>query len=692
MNKNNGNSNISIINLKNSVLSFLRIYKPPKTLISSLFIVSLYIFVLIFGSGFSSVQIITMTFFLIIALGLPILENVGNEYAIKIIKLVFTSSAPLAIFYFVERYMHDPFDATPMKVQALLLNLGFYYSALLLVTAITTRTDVAFTVITIVPMVLGIANNISMQTRDLPIYPWDILSAKTAMTVVDNYHINFTPSFLFATFSLIAIIIISYKINIRLKYKLKWLYFVPVIASVIIFSSYIAIINSIFRTEANASKKGFYPYLFSASYLYKYNGTPVSFIYTLKFLNLSPPQGYDIEDIEKLYTEYQEKAKADAEEKKDAVRPNIIVIMNEAFSDPSILGDFRTNTSYMPFISSLVNSGEAVMGNVMVSVKGGNTPNSEFEFLTGTSMAFLPSGSIPYQQYIDGKTQTFVSQMNSLGYYTIGMHNYHATGWERNEIYQDFGFDKIMFNEDMKYQEFIRSYLSDYSLYKEIFDIQESKSKDDPMFLFAVTMQNHGDYPNSKNGNFIPSVNVLDNNFAYVSYLNNYLSLIRESDYAFEKLINYYENCDEPTVILMFGDHQPNDHVVSPILKANGINLSSATLEQQQGRYFTPYIMWSNYDIDMSGMPERLSLNYLAAILADACDIPLTPFQLWQMEMFNEYPMMNAFCYVDKNGVYHSVADIKNINILQTLNKIQYNLVFDRKQTVKKFFDVVSAA
>ena len=76
-------------------------------------------------------------------------------------------------------------------------------------------------------------------------------------------------------------------------------------------------------------------------------------------------------------------------------KPNIIVIMNEAFSDPSVLGDFTTNEDYMPFVHSLLDGADnTISGHLNVSVKGGNTANTEFEYLTGASMAFLPYGSI----------------------------------------------------------------------------------------------------------------------------------------------------------------------------------------------------------------------------------------------------------------------------------------------------------
>ena len=107
----------------------------------------------------------------------------------------------------------------------------------------------------------------------------------------------------------------------------------------------------------------------------------------------------------------------------NAQKPNIIVIMNEAFSDPSVLGDFTTNEDYMPFVHSLLDGADnTISGHLNVSVKGGNTANTEFEYLTGASMAFLPYGSIPYQQYVKKETPSMASYLSSLGYYTIAMH------------------------------------------------------------------------------------------------------------------------------------------------------------------------------------------------------------------------------------------------------------------------------
>ena len=96
--------------------------------------------------------------------------------------------------------------------------------------------------------------------------------------------------------------------------------------------------------------------------------------------------------------------------------PDIIAIMDETFSDPAVLGEFETNKDYMPFIHSILRGEVAntISGYTDVSVLGGNTANSEFEFLTGNSMAFFPNGSVPYLQYIRDGISTIVPQLESM--------------------------------------------------------------------------------------------------------------------------------------------------------------------------------------------------------------------------------------------------------------------------------------
>lgn len=178
--------------------------------------------------------------------------------------------------------------------------------------------------------------------------------------------------------------------------------------------------------------------MFNAKYMHSKDGFFVSFILDIHFLQIEEPKNYSDEYALSLLNE-QEVEKVETPEE----LPDIIAIMDETFSDPAVLGEFETNKDYMPFVHSILRGEVAntISGYTDVSVLGGNTANSEFEFLTGNSMAFFPNGSVPYLQYIRDGISTIVPQLEEYGYTTYGTHPYRAKGWNREFIYDLMGFD-----------------------------------------------------------------------------------------------------------------------------------------------------------------------------------------------------------------------------------------------------------
>ena len=151
----------------------------------------------------------------------------------------------------------------------------------------------------------------------------------------------------------------------------------------------------------------------------------------LPYLAVEKPLGYQKEEAKGLLESYE----PEGEGEKGTDKPNIIVVMDEAFSDLGVLGDFTASKEYMPYYHSLKEESETapniITGSLHVSVCGGNTANTEFEFLTGNTMAFLPQGSVPYQQYIKKNIPALPWYFKEQGYETHAMHPYYASGWDR---------------------------------------------------------------------------------------------------------------------------------------------------------------------------------------------------------------------------------------------------------------------
>ena len=417
--------------------------------------------------------------------------------------------------------------------------------------------------------------------------------------------------------------------------------------------------------EIVQQKLRLYDKLFTPTTISFKNGTALAFVMELRYISVDKPAGYNADTAKEELEAYA------APEETPEKTPNIIVIMNEAFSDPSVLADFQTNEDYMPFTHSLMDGADnTISGWLNVSVLGGNTANTEFEYLTGNTMAFLPAGSIPYQQYITGETPSMASHLASLGYKTVAMHPYKATGWDRDKVYPFLGFQEAYFLPDYKNPILVRDYVSDKSDYDKIIESYEQKEEGQPLFLFNVTMQNHSSYTESF-ANFQPDIKVEGTESAA---LNNYLSLMKLSDEALQDLIAYFEGQDEETIIVFFGDHQPTNSVVEPVWKLNGKRNSTLTEEEVSRRYKVPFLIWANYEIDEEQDVET-SANYLGTKTLEAAGLPMPAYFSYLAAFSQEVPVISANHVDLQDGTFTNAEDQESL--LSQYKGYQYYQLFD---------------
>lgn len=576
---------------------------------------------------------------------------------------------PFVAFLLLEFLTHNPFYDTSFSI--ILLNIAFFAAFLALVTFITGHTAPAVTLAVLFPLIMGLVSYFTMKFRGTPLFPWDLASYGIAATVLGGYDLTITSKVAFIISCALCTCIAAFMWNVKIKFAFSKL--VRPVAAVII-CILLGFGGVYIQTDAAISDFNLYPYLFTPDHLYKKNGFVASFLMNLRYTTVEKPDGYSIDAVTSVAENYKSDSISDTE-----VKPNVIVIMNESFADMKALCEFETSVDYLPFINSLEDNENAVKGDLHVSVVGGNTPNSEFEFLTGMTMGFLPSGSIPYQQFLKSERPSLASQMDDLGYHTVAMHPYWAEGWKRETVYPDLGFEEMHFLNYDTYGSFndyhrVRDYISDKGVYDKIRLTYEENGDGDPLFIFAVTMQNHSGYSQAYD-NFEPEVKVegLGDNFP----LSTYMSLVRESDAAFKGLIEYFEDADEPTVILMFGDHQPNDSIAEPLMKQAGMVYDDSDLALSEKRFTVPYVIWTNYPLDVDA-PEDVSINYLSSLLMDAAGLPKTSDQKYASELMTEFPVITGRCIIDKNGKVSPVSDYVSSNGLRNYAFMQYSYLFDK--------------
>ena len=569
---------------------------------------------------------------------------------------------PVITFYLFDLYTHNPFET--MKVRIQFLNIFFFELLMLLLFMLFGRLKAALITETGFFMLYGLANYYVLSFRSAPIMPWDIYSIKTAASVSGDFSYALGKETIFVLIGFILLIILecftTWKINKNFKVRIAG--FLTSVCLLIGFVNILHMDSSVIRFKL-------YDKLFTPSVMSKRDGTAIAFLMELEYLTIDKPKHYSKKKAEEILASHSSESAKEPESK-----PNIIVIMNEAFSDPAVLGKFETNKEYMPFIHSLMTSGtdNTISGNLNVSVLGGNTANTEFEFLTGNTMAFLPQGSVAYQQYVHGELPTLASHLRDYGYKTVAMHPYNSTGWERNTVYPDFGFDKSFFIRDFKNPEKIRKYVSDLSCYKKIIEEFHSKPAGTPLFVFNVTMQNHSSYTEDFD-NFTADISVNDTNS---KALNNYLSLMKISDDSVKELIHYFSEQEEDTIIVFFGDHQPTNSVISTIWKLNGKSSSTLSLEDEMLRYKVPFFIWANYDIPEASNVET-SPNYLGNKVLEAANIPLSDFRSFLADLETNYPVVSSIRVADASGNSYETKETE-----YELNEyaiLQYHYLLDNK-------------
>ena len=595
------------------------------------------------------------------------LKKVDKEIYKKIFILILI---PILIYLYCQFFCNGKLIFEPKRM---LLNFMFIYFIIGFFYSFIGKVKISLIITSIVTGIIGIINHFITAFRGTPLVPWDLFSLNVALTVLPTFKFTVTKQAVlgFILFILTLIILIKVKLKSFKNSWIKKIYRVTACAGIIAFTICFYLTNLISWFELNEN--------WDPKEEYHNNGLVASLFKQSRNLIIHEPEGYDLESLTNLAKTIEVPI---IENSDDYEIPNVIAIMNESFAELSVVGDFKTNTEYLSYFNSL--SENTIKGNLHVSIFGATTPNSEWEFLTSNSMAFVPKRTVPYQQYVLRKSYSLASIFKELDYTTSAIHCYYPQGYNRNLAYPRLGFDKFYSMYELKDLTFIREYPDDISTYKNIIDLYENKG-DKKMFNFTLTMQNHGSYTDE---NFENTVIAEDGQYPK---LNQYLSLIKIADESLKELLTYFENQEEPTIIVLFGDHQPyvEDEFYNTMLSQNYEDISSK--EATENKYITPFMIWANYDIDEEKYSNvtDLSANYLASLVLDVAGIQKTPYLQFLDELRDEIPIITGNGYMDKDGIYHDFSEQTDYtSLIDKYHYLQFNNMFDNSNKLTSLFSI----
>ena len=414
---------------------------------------------------------------------------------------------------------------------------------------------------------------------------------------------------------------------------------------------------------------------------YAEQGSTLCFLKRVQDLSPAQPEGYDAGAVEALLGALAGDGPDGAAD--GAEPPTVIAIMNETFSDlsryPGLAGTEARPAHYYEIAAEAL-----VAGDAYVSALGGGTCNSEFEFLTGSSMGHLGGGVYPYVLYdLDG-AESLVSYFSSLGYGTHAIHPAESTNWRRDRVYDQLGFDEFADQGSFSDADTLRGLTTDRATYDYVLDLLEAD--EDPQFVFDVTLQNHGGYDVGGLSDEL-AVSVPLGGGSTSSELDEYASVIRQADRDLAYLVERLDALDRPVVLCFFGDHQPGFSDWLFEATHDGATADDLGLEAVQERYTVPYLIWANdaareQGVQLEGGSNELtSLNYLGSKLVEAAGLPMTSYQRFLLAVREAVPAINLNGFLTSDGTWHGFGDEEEAGVLDALRAyatVQYDNLFNK--------------
>ena len=384
----------------------------------------------------------------------------------------------------------------------------------------------------------------------------------------------------------------------------------------------------------------------TSSYISTQNAFVANLFLQSRDLPLKKPKNYEAQ-LQQL-GQYSSDAGTKVEE-----TPDIVVIMNESFADLRCYGAQIAPEIYRDWDEILARSAH---GTAYSSVFGGNTPNAEYEFLTGDSLLFYTGTPIPYETAIRQDVPALPGLLAQLGSGTVAMHPNEGIVWSREQVYPKLGFGRSVFLADYENTDMLRRYVSDQANYSQVLRVLEEA--DGPQFLFNVTIQNHGSYEEE---NFA-DLNALLDSRTGCSQTCQYLTLVKESGAALKEFLQQLERRPRKTYVVFFGDHQPW------VDEAFYSQYESGQDAQEHLRYQVPYFIWCNQSQEEQQLP-LCGLNDLQLYLAGQAGLPLTGYQKLLAQVAQRYPVVCAQGVMAADGSWldeKQIAEDDLLNLYRT--------------------------
>lgn len=546
-----------------------------------------------------------------------------------IMSITFLFSKSVVDMNFIITYYKD--------IRLILMNFIPIFLFMVLMYLIFNKMWASFLATSLLFVTLSIVNRFKLTYRDDPFNFIELKLVKESMMMVGKYKISLSPKMIIM---ILALALFTFLIGKFFKYKIdsKKIRIISIsaviIVSIIIFKSFYfsAKIYDKVGDKSNIN-------IWIKSEQFQVRGFVYPFIYSMKDAKDIKPEGYNKKAAMELLSTKEYKNIPENE------KVNIVAVMLEAFNDFTKFEGVELNQGIYENFHNLQQ--ESIHGKLVTKIFGGDTIKTEREFLTGFY------NEPKYYK----RTNSHMWYFKEQGYRVEGMHPITGSFYNRKNVDEYLGFDYFE-HYDNRYKAITPDYLMDMDFFDYILEgYANNKNNTQPYISFSVTYQNHGPYPSEYTTEEQYLIKKPDFNEGNYNIINNYLSGINQTDKALKKLFDYFRNEEEPTILIIFGDHNPWLGYNAAGYEMLGINLDPSTIEGFENYYETPYIIWANdpaketFQKDFLGEGDTISPNFLMAELFQYLGWEGNEFMQHQLDMKQTIDVMNPV-YYKENGKY----------------------------------------
>ena len=534
---------------------------------------------------------------------------------------------------------------------------AFLYNALIISVTLSPcflfkRRLFAFSLGSLIWIILGIANNFLIKFRETPLTFADLRMIKSGIELSEQY-LSKNSIMLIASLFIVLIIVLSFIFFKCKKVKVKYIINIPLIFIYFLFFS--KLIN--YGLENNIISKNFW----DVNWGYNTYGFSYSFYNSAVNTGMSKPNNYSKRTISNIKDELAmldtkgstavssnylvkiedntSSANSVIENTNSTVNPNIIIVQLESFINPNWITDITLNKNPVSNFEQL--SSEFTSGLISVPALGGGTANTEFEVITGMSTSFFGVGEFPFNTIASRQAiPSLAYTLKDLGYSANSLHNHEGKFYSRDVVYKNLGFDSFTPIECMNVPEKTpMGWAKDSVLINEICNI--ITSTDTPDLIFGISVQGHGNYPEDE----------LENKEIYITNdysksnknsLEYFINQVYEMDQFVGDLIEAVNNLNEPTIIAFYGDHFP----------AVGIEAKDVSINTLKS---TPYVIWDN--MNLSKTNKDIKTYELTSLILDKLSLTTTTLSL----------------------LHNSNLDVETKN--KYLNQLEYDMIYGKNYT-----------